>query len=54
MKAVHIYVAVTAAIAVLVVDMKLSCQTPTEASVEKTAQYQQNSLNQNLTGKPQV
>ncbi len=40
------HVSVTAAIAVLVVDMRLSYQTPSKASVEKTVQYQQNGLDQ--------
>ena len=41
MKTVYMYVAATAAIAVLIVGIMLWYQTPSAASVEKTAQYQQ-------------
>jgi hypothetical protein len=49
MKTVYAYVAAAAAIAVLVVGIMLWSQTPGTASVEKTAQYQQNGLNQKPT-----
>lgn len=49
MKTVYIYLAVAAAIAVLVAGIMLSSQGRSAASVENIAQHQQNGLNQNPT-----
>lgn len=49
MKTVYLYVAVAAAIAVLVGGIMLSSQGHSATSVQKVAQYKQNGLNQNPT-----
>jgi hypothetical protein len=53
MKTVYMYAAVVAPTAVLVVGIMLWSQTPSTASVEKTAQYQRSAINQNPTAKVQ-
>jgi hypothetical protein len=49
MKTAYAYVTAAAAIAVLVIGIMLLYQTPSSASVGKTAQYQQSGLDQNPT-----